>query len=40
MSDLERDTKKGNIMNKEQNAKMNLLKTIYHVKLEPQLLLK
>ena len=40
MSELQRDTKKGNIKNKEQNDIMNLLKTIYHTKLEPLLLLK
>ena len=40
MSELQRDTKKGNIKNKEQNGIKNLLKTVYHAKLEPLLLLK
>ena len=40
MSELQQDNKKGNIMNKEQNVIMILLKTIYHAKLEPLLLLK
>ena len=40
MSELQRDTQKGNIKNKEQNGKMNLLKTVYHAKLKQLLLLK
>ena len=40
MSELQRDTKKGNIKNKEQNGIINLLKTVYNAKLEPLLLLK
>ena len=35
MPELQQDTKKGNIMNKEQNDTMSLLKTIYHTRLEP-----
>ena len=35
MPELQQDTKKGNIMNEEQNDTMSLLKTIYHTRLEP-----
>ena len=34
MPELQQDTKKGNIMNEEQND-MSLLKTIYNTRLEP-----
>ena len=40
MSEMQRDTKKGNIKNEKQNGIMNLLKTVDHAKLEPLLLLK